>query len=562
MKQIIHILKFKLISYIRLESRFTFGYFVKNIGSGLIYFAFAVGAFFFSQNLIRFLLVDINIGLFLLHEFISMIFFIFFISVNLGNIIVSYSTLYKSEEVNFLLTKPVSPSKIFFLKFLDNYFYSSSTMIMVLLSMLAGYAFYFKINIIGFLLLLLNFFPFMFSAGSLGVIILLIIIRFANRFGMRKVFAALGVSYFLIILLFFKINSPLSLVNSILRQFPYYDRDSYLGEFLPPIVKWLPNNWLSQSAYRIVKNDISGLIGFTYMQLVLSILLFSIALFLGHRWYFKTWLLNSKITSDQNANRKRTKPFFSFEKISILKSQTEAIIKRDLLLFLRESSQVIHSLVLLFLIVVFILSVSGMKFVGFGNFYLQTIIYLSVFLFNLFFISTLSLRFIFPLISLEGLAFWKLKSAPVKVNSFIKHKLIVLSSIILIISAGLSFFSNYKFGFLLTIFSLTVTLFAAMVIISINFGMGGIFSNYKEKNAIRLSSSQGATLSFLSNIVYMLFLIVMLFKPVSELFLSIMIKKYFDLTVFLQALIPISIISIIIIYTYLKIAYRSLQKDF
>jgi len=562
MKQIIHILKYKLISYIRLESRFTFGYFVKNIGSGLIYFAFAVGAFFFSQNLIRFLLVDIHIGLFLLHEFISMIFFIFFMSVNLGNIIVSYSTLYKSDEVNFLLTKPVSPSKIFFLKFLDNYFYSSSTMIMVLLSMLAGYAFYFKINVLGFLLLLLNFFPFMFSAGSLGVIILLIIIRFANRYGMRKVFAALGISYFLIILIFFKINSPLSLVNSIMKQNPFFSRDTYFAEFLPPIVKWLPNNWLSQSAYRIVKNDISGLIGFTYMQIALSVLLFTVALYLGHKWYFKTWLLNSKMTADQNANRKKVKSFFSFEKVSILKSQTEAIIKRDLLLFLRESSQVIHSIVLLFLIVIFVLSVSGMKFVGFGNFYLQTIIYLSVFLFNLFFISTLSLRFIFPLISLEGLAFWKLKSAPVKANNFIKHKLIVISTIILIISAGLSFFSNYKFGFLLTIFSLTVTLFAAAAIISINFGMGGIFSNYKEKNAIRLSSSQGATLSFLSNIVYMLFLIVMLFKPVSELFLSIMIKKYFDLTVFLQALIPIGIISTIIIYTYLKIAYRSLQKDF
>src|SRR3989339_211190 len=557
MEQIIHILRYKLISYIRLESRFTIGNFIKNVGSGSIYFAFAVGAFFFSQNLIRFLLVDIRVGLFLLHEFTSMILFIFFMSVNLGNIIVSYSTLYKSDEVNFLLTKPVKPSKIFFLKFLDNFFYSSSTLLMVLLSMLAGYVVYFKINVLGFLLLLLNFFPFIISAGSLGVIILLIIIRFANRFGMRKVFATLGVSYFLIILIFFKINSPISLVTSIMKRYPYFDRDIYLGEFRPSIVKWLPNNWLSQSAYRIIKNDISGLMGLTYLQIALSVLLFSIALYLGHRWYFKTWLLNSKITSDQNANRKKSKPFFSFEKISILKSQTEAIIKRDLLLFLRESSQVIHSLVLLFLIVVFILSVSGMKFVGLGNFYLQTMIYLSVFLFNLFFISTLSLRFIFPLISLEGLAFWKLKSAPVKVNSFIKHKLIVLSSIILIISAGLSFFSNYKFGFLLTIFSLTVTLFAAVAIISINFGMGGIFSNYKEKNAIRLSSSQGATLSFLSNIVYMLFLIVLLFKPVSQLFLSIMLKEYFDLTVFLQALIPIAIISIIIIYIYLKIAYRS-----
>ena len=291
-------------------------------------------------------------------------------------------------------------------------------------------------------------------------------------------------------------------------------------------------------------------------------MLFSAAIYLGHRWYFKTWLLNAKLNADFVSKRKESKSFFNFENKSFLKPQTESILKRDLLMFIREPSQYIHFFVLLFLIGVFIFSVAGIKFVGLGNYNLQTMIYLSLFLFNLLFISTLSLRFIFPLISLEGQAFWKLKSSPVQNSLFLKSKIVIFTSLILFIALSLSFFSNYKFGIVLTAFSAITTLLTALTIISINFGMGGLYTNFKEKNAIRLSSSQGASLSFLINIVYMLFLVLVLYKPLSGLFLSIMTKQTFALTSFYWSLIPIGIPSLILIITFLKIAADSIKKDF
>lgn len=562
MKQIFHILKFKLISFLRLESKISVGNLIKNIGSGVIYIGFAIGAFYFSQSLIRFLLVEIKVGLFLLHEFISMILFIFFMSVNLGNVIVSYSTLYKSNEVNFLLTKPISPTKIFFIKFLDNFFYSSSTLLMVLFSLLAGYVFYFKLSVLAFFLMLCNFIPFMLSAGSLGVIILLILIRLIHSYGLKKIIFGLATAYLLSIALFFRTVSPRDLVNTVLRFYPHLDKDGYLSYLLPTSIKLLPNNWLSQSAYWLVRGDYQNSLALTFMQIVLSIVLVSIAIYLGKKWYFKTWLLNLKITADYHSSRKKVIPVFAFENESALKSQTESIIKRDFFLFMREPSQVIHLSVLLFLILVFISSASGIKFVGLGNFYLQTMIYLSLFLFNLLLITTLSLRFIFPMISLEGQVFWKLKSSPIDSSAIIKSKLSVLSITILIVSISLSFFVNYKFGAVITIFSIVTTFFAACTIISVNFGMGGMFANYREKNPIRLSSSQGATLSFLINIVYMLFLIVVLFSPLNELFLSIMLKKSFSFSIFFWSLIPIAVVSIILSSSFLMIASKSLNQDF
>ena len=562
MKQILHILKFKIISFLRLDTKFTFNSIIKSFGSSLIYIAFAAGGFLFVQRLFYFLLVEIRIGLFLLHEFISMILFIFFVSVNIGNIIVSYSTLYKSNEINFFFTKPILPARIFAIKFLDNFFYSSSTLIMMLFSLLAAYVVYFKLSVGAFLILVFNFIPLMFSAASLGVIILLLIIQLASRYGIKKIIYGLISLYFLTVVFFFNLNSPKTLVTTVLKYYPFVSKDFYLGDLIPPLIKFLPNNWFAQSAYWLVRGYISFSLEYFLLQLVLSLLLFSAAIYLGHRWYFKTWLLNAKLNADFVSKRKESKSFFNFENKSFLKPQTESILKRDLLMFIREPSQYIHFFVLLFLIGVFIFSVAGIKFVGLGNYNLQTMIYLSLFLFNLLFISTLSLRFIFPLISLEGQAFWKLKSSPVQNSLFLKSKIVIFTSLILFIALSLSFFSNYKFGIVLTAFSAITTLLTALTIISINFGMGGLYTNFKEKNAIRLSSSQGASLSFLINIVYMLFLVLVLYKPLSGLFLSIMTKQTFALTSFYWSLIPIGIPSLILIITFLKIAADSIKKDF
>jgi ABC-2 type transport system permease protein len=561
MSQIIHILKYKFLLFIRPDTIKSFRVLFKNIGSGLTYTGFAIGAYFFSQTIIHFLLVDLKIGLFLLHQLISVILFIFFISVNVGNIIVSYATLYKSGEIHYLFTKPIIPTKIFFIKFLDNFFYSSSTLLMILFSFLAGYVVYFKLSIAALFLLVFNFIPFMLSAGSLGVIILLVIIRLGNRFGLKKVIIVLAFIYILAIILFFKISSPKTIVDSMLKYNHISIRDLHLVQLLPLKIKMMPNNWLAETAYWLVRGNLSYALSFTYLQVVLSLALFISAILLGRKWYLKTWLLNFDHSDKNPSVQRAVRTFISFSNKSFLRSQWEAIIKRDLILFIREPSQIIHFLILLFLIIVFIASASGIKFVGIGNFYLQTMIYLSLFLFDLLFIITLSLRFIFPLISLEGETFWKVKSSPISVKTLLISKTIVISSIILLISLSLSYFSNVKLGYFMTIYSVIITLFAALTIMAVNFGLGGIYKNYKEKNAIRLSSSQGATITFLINIIYMFFLIALLFQPLSQMFLSIVFSREFQYGVFLVPILLISLVSIVMIVIFLQLAGSSIKED-
>ncbi|MFC2140012.1 hypothetical protein ACFLR4_05050 [Bacteroidota bacterium] len=561
MSQILHIVKFKLISFIKTSFTVKLNEMLKHIGGGLIYLAFTFGAFEFSRVIISYLLVELRIGMFLLHEFISIILFIFFITINIGNIIVSYSTLYKSDEVIYLFTKPVKASKIFLIKFFDNFFYSSSTFLLIILAVLAGYAVHFEIDLLTTaFLIFFNFFPFMFSAAALGVISLLIIIKIASKYGLKRVLYSIAGAYLIVVFAFFNVTSPVKMANEVMKYYPHINQ--YFSDLVPESLKYIPNNWLSESMYWISQGDLNSALPLFFYQITLSIFLLLIAFYLGKKWYYPTWLLSLKIQTKLRTERKSTGRFFRFDKVSSFKAKTESILKKEFHTFTREPSQLIHFAVLLFLITVFLSSVSSLSLLGTGNFYLKTTIYIIVFLFNALLISTLSLRFVFPLISLEGFTFWKIKTSPITSIQFIKGKLLPPFLFILFISQLLSLFSNRKFSIELIVISSVLSIFVSVAMILMNFGMGGIFAVYKEKNPIRIASSQGASVAFLMNLIYMVFLISVLFFPMARYFQSRLFRTTFTITELFIPVAFIGFISLAIGFIFYRFVLYSLKRDF
>ncbi len=563
MSQLIHILKYKLIMFLRFEKKLNLSEIIKNFGSSLIYIGFSIGTFYFTKYLIWFLLTKIKIGLFLLHEFMSMILFIFFLSVNIGNIIVSYSTLYKSNELSFLIIRPLKSLQIFLIKFLDNFFYSSSTLILIIISVLLGYSFYFKLSLLSTLyFLLFNFLPYIFSAGCMGVIILLLVLKLSSKISLRKLIVIISVVYLIIVYMFFKTQSPLTLVNSIMKYYPFENRDMFISEIIHPILNYLPNHWLSESAYWLVKNNFAESLILSCYQISLSLLLFILALFLGKYLYFGTLFSVIKYKKENSFFYKIQNRILNFSRLTFRNPYTETIIKKDILLFIREPSQIFHFFILLFLVITFAISINKIKYADFGNYLLQTSIYLSIMLFNFLLVSTFSLRFIFPIISLEGQAYWKIKSAPINSKILSIRKIISLYLIILVISLCLNIISNYKFGLIITIFTTLVTAFSSTTIIMINFGMGGLFVNFKEKNPVRIASSRGASLSFLLNIFFLLIIISLFINSISKFFLSRNLNKNFNYFLLVYPSIAILIISIILSLVSFRAGIKALEKDF
>jgi hypothetical protein len=137
-RTLLHILRYKFVAFVKGTFDLKSVTVVRGIGSLIVFAGFSVGAFHLARSTTEFVVGHVRAGLFLFHEFISMLLFIFFVTVNLGNIIVSYATLYRSSEVGYLLTTPVSYTSVFVLKFFDNFLYSSTTLFLVAFMVVCG----------------------------------------------------------------------------------------------------------------------------------------------------------------------------------------------------------------------------------------------------------------------------------------------------------------------------------------------------------------------------------------------------------------------------------------
>jgi len=551
MDQISHIIKYKLISFMKINTDLKPVNILKNLGSMVVYVLFGIGVYLFTKASLLYLLEEIRIGTFLLHRFISIILFIFFMAVNAGNIIVSFSTLYKSKEVYYLITMPISFIKIFLIKFLDNFFYSSTTMLLMISAVMLGYSAYFKIDFFFvaffFFLMLL---PFMLIAASLGVILLMLMIHISYKVGLKKVVAGLIMLYLIGLLLFFKSSNPISIVEQVMAYYP--NINGYFGSLDNPALKFLPNFWIADSLYWFSAGVPMNALPYIGLLLGTSFIFLTAALFTAKKLYYKTWLESFELKIKNSHSRERTNSKQIFNNKSFFTPQTDVLLKKEFLQFFREPGQWIHLSVIVFLIAIFIVSLGGIdgRLLNGYNYGLRAIIYVVIFSFNLFLISSLSLRFAFPALSLEGDAYWKLKSSPISMRKFVVIKFLILFSFIFLIGQGLNYFSHLNFPKELFLTASINIAFITLAIVSLNFGMGSLFINLKEKSPIRIASSQGASLTFLFTIILIVLLIALLFIPVYN--------YYNDIFGFQERLKNIYLTSFIIVVVSLTISLISI----
>ena len=515
MSVLFHIIKFKLISFIKFNTDLKFTSIVKNLGSGLVYILFGISVFFFTKSLLNYFLEEIKIGSFLLHRFISIIFFIFFIAVNAGNIIVSFSTLYKSKEVFYLITKPLSSTKIFMIKFLDNFFYSSTTMLLMISTVMFAYCVYFKLDFwfAGFFFFFMLL-PFMLIAASLAVILLMILIRIAYKVGLKKVVFGLISAYIAGVIIFFQASNPILIVKQVMSFYP--NVDSYFTSVDNPILRFLPNFWIADALYWFSKGKTYNALPYVAWLIITSLIFFFTALYAAKKMYYQNWLESFELKLKNTSSNIKTYNSKLILKRTLFTPQLDAILKKEFLQFFREPAQWIHFSIMLLLILIFIISLAGIESNLFNsyNYALRAIIYITIFSFNLFLIASLSLRFVFPSLSLEGEAYWKLKSSPLLMKKVMTIKFIILFSFILLIGQSINYFSHLNFPKPLYFISLINIGFISLAIVSLNFGMGSLFINLKEKSPIRIASSQGASLTFLFTIILIVVLIALLFIPI------------------------------------------------
>ncbi len=529
----------------------------------LVFGGFYVAVFFMTRWVTMYFLDTAHIGLFLTHRFLAMVLYVLFLTVNLGNVVVCYATFYRSEEVYFLMALPIRPEKIFLTKFLDNFFSSSVTMVLIGTALILGYLSVFNLPwhyyITGPVFLI---FPILLLAGVLAVGTIVLLISIASRTATKEVMGLSIVLYMVAVYGYFKLTNPIDLVSQVMRHFPHVNE--YFGELDPFVARYLPNYWVTEFLYWTVSGEPHRALEYPLLLNGTTIVAVGLLWLIGRQLYYRSWLgaVESQ-TVAPSAGGSMSVSWLSFRRRTLPNPQIDALVKRDVLLFIRDPNQWVHFLLMLLLLTVFLVSMASIDLAP-SQKITRTATYLTLLLFNGFLVASVALRFVFPAVSQEGLAFWCIRSGPILLERLYWQKFLWSLALVLTVSLSLSIASAVLTGQHMELSNAAAISMAsvAVAITSMYLGSGALFAQYKERNPIRVASSRGATLTFLISIVYLLIVTAVVAVPVYQFYAVTPAGSGTTLSIWYGPLGFVVGFSLIIGSIYTIIGLRSLTKDY
>ncbi len=492
------------------------------------FFTFAIFAYL-TFEVVRYatsyLIVQAKIGMFLFHRLLALALFVFFAIISIANILVAFVTVFRNTEAEFLHTLPIKPVEIFLARFLDSFLYSSALMLILVLAAVAGYAAFFREPVIAALGIFLSILPLILSAACLGAIILLIVLKLSKKISVKTAVAVLSVFYAGSTYLYVRLNNPFKLFADVMKYYPHVDQ--YLGVLDPKVDYVAPSFWSANFFYFATTGNAVGAALSALIVCGIAALLFVLMLKLAGKYYQETfWIARHKLFERKVANAtgyRGSKTSRSIRPISLL--------KRDFLLFIREPSQTFHFVIMIILIGVFLFNLFAMK-IYLPDTFIVSSAFTLIFAFNSFLIVSLAVRFVYPMISLEGEGVWLLRSSPIKSSRVFYSKLLPAIVLLSTIGVVLGYAAPYPFkNFHGLVPESIVYGFASGIIFpSIAIIFGGAFADFREKNPVRIASSHGATVSLLISLGVMVILSSLVFGQAFRYF-SLHMQHQFEFSV-------------------------------
>ncbi|HTY58999.1 MAG TPA: hypothetical protein VMF59_09280, partial [Bacteroidota bacterium] len=106
------------------------------------------------------------------------------------------------------------------------------------------------------------------------------------------------------------------------------------------------------------------------------------------------------------------------------------------------------------------------------------------------------------------------------------------------------------------------TVFVAVGLTSLNLGAGAYFATFREKNPIRIASSQGASLTFLGGMVYLGAVVAVLVVPLNRYFEILIIRGTTSPGWLLIPIIAVGILTGIVFAVSTGIGLATLRRDY
>jgi ABC-2 type transport system permease protein len=427
--------------------------------------------------------------------FLALIFMLVF-----SNAVISLQNLFKTPETAFLFALPLPHATIYFYKFLESLVFSSWAVFAAGLPLLIAYGMRSDVDWYFYPVAVVFMIPFVVLPAAVGTLLGLILMATLPRHGYKMLGLLAVVVLGLIIYIVVTIVSMHHRYGSGYSSEMLANVHAALGQLSFTQNIMTPNYWITEGILSVGAGRRDGFqVGGLFFAALLSSALFAMTLgwFIAGSIYELTYSASSAAGSIRRLRR-----YTIIEELLLPITQrfpkVMILLIKDIKTFLRDPAQWSQVLIFFGILTLYIGNLRNFSYPLDQPFYQNLISFLNLGATSMT-LATMTSRFIFPLISLEGRRFWILGLLPLERRQIMISKFLFAASGSLILMVGLIFLSNYILRG--TTFMLTVQLMTGSMIAiglsGLSVGMGAIFPSFEERNPSKIVSGFGGTLTLI-----------------------------------------------------------------
>lgn len=438
-----------------------------------------------------------GVGLMIVGRLFSLFFLGMGAMLVVSSIVTSYSTIFRSGEIPFLVVRPFRVDQIVAYKFLESTGLSSWAFFFIVVPFVGAYAWHEQLPVLFSLWTLLFSVPFLVICSGIGTAAALVFVRWFPSHRLLKLLIAAAAGTLIVVgwwMLRDTTSGPTGPTFNLAALVPGLKLASH------PL---LPNWWISEGIMALARGHWQrGLLLWGLCASTAAVVLISIEQ-LGRLVFYEAWqrVLGSNRNSDRAAVLMP-----GLEKItSCLPRNAAAMILKDVRTFLRDPMQWSQVLIFFGLLAIYFINLRTFRYHLLPDRWRNTIAFLNVFSVSAVMCS-LGSRFVYPQLSLEGQGFWILGLSPISKRRIVMTKFFLSFAGMLAVSAGLMVVSTAMLEASAAARAAAVGLACAVscAVCGLSTGLGAVFLDLDQRNPAAIVSGFGGTLNLVLSLGFML----------------------------------------------------------
>ena len=449
-----------------------------------------------------------ELGDYLLRLGLSWVFMTFLAFLTFSGIVTALSTFFLSDDLRLLLTAPVAARRLFYARFARTVVQSSWMVVVFLAPVLLGVGLAQCAPVSFYITSALTVVPFAIIPVAVGTACTLLLVNVFPARRARDLLMLMGFLFAAAIVVLLRMIRP----EQLMRAESLPDVTGFFATLQSPVTPLLPSFWAGELLFASLKGGWDVLHASALWTTALACCVGLRAA--DERWHF------SGYSRSQEAPKARFTRFRSLEVIARwlpLSPVRRQLLVKDLKIFLRDVSQWSQLLLLLALVLIYLYNFSVLD--------LGRVPYMSGFIKNVygfvnlgmagFVLATIAVRFVFPMVSAEGPAFWLVRKSPVTMRDFLWSKFWIGLFPVLLLTEALTIAANELLGidpFLKYVAAIAIVLLS-FALVGLATGLGARYPRFTADNPSQVAGSYGGVAFMILAVLLIIVTIVLLGWP-------------------------------------------------